>query len=344
MRDRQMTETVPFSFSSMAILPAMRRQEAAPLDGNFHFRAASIREAPLYAQFTSEATRRSIGSSSWVADRSAKGGAAEVFVCEACGGANPAELVELVKALNADGQRVIVVWTDDWPFPLPSGPDCLVFDVSAPAPFTCTYTWETASYGPRQIESWKPFDERPLLASFVGSRKTHKVRESMFDPALALRPDIVIEDVDWWGSMGVDGGHEFRVERARRFGDVLANSKFALCPRGNGPSSKRRWEAGYMGAIPILIDDLTTPFGVQVPGIDIRPDPSATAHGLAMTILEQMVAVLPFGAGLQQELRDCLLTRFDVPAVWPGHTTARLIIEQANRAWIAGSGFAAFAR
>ena len=40
----------------------------------------------------------------------------------------------------------------------------------------------------------------------------------------------------------------------------MFNSTFVLCPRGNGPSSIRVLEAMAAGAIPILIDDYTTPF------------------------------------------------------------------------------------
>jgi len=339
-----MNLAVSFNLQAMGVYPAMRRDWAEPAiaTDRFRFNCAPIWECPLLAEHLSEKTQSSIGRSPWVSARGmAFAGPPAVYLCEACGGADPAELAALFAAIAAAGQRAILVWTDDWAFPVPSSADLLVFDIVAPPARACTYTWETWNYGPDMIEGWKPFQDRPILASFIGARTTHAVREIVFDGAVLGRPDIFIEDVDWWGTMGVEGGHEFRMGKSRQFADVLANSKFAFCPRGNGPSSKRRWEAGYCGAVPILIDDITTPFGVTVPGVSFLPDRAASVHDNAMALLAHTVAQLGAGARLQQELRQCLLSRFDVPAIWAGHTTTRLIIEAANRAWVPGHGFAA---
>jgi hypothetical protein len=51
---------------------------------------------------------------------------------------------------------------------------------------------------------------------------------------------------------------------SREYKNVLARSRFALCPRGTGPSTIRFWEALGAGAIPILIaDDMTLPAGID---------------------------------------------------------------------------------
>lgn len=50
----------------------------------------------------------------------------------------------------------------------------------------------------------------------------------------------------------------------KEYQDVLARSRFSLCPRGSGPSTVRFWESLQAGAIPILIsDDMVLPEGVD---------------------------------------------------------------------------------
>lgn len=47
---------------------------------------------------------------------------------------------------------------------------------------------------------------------------------------------------------------------SQEYMDVLARSRFALCPRGSGPSTIRFWEALQAGAIPVLLaDDMSLP-------------------------------------------------------------------------------------
>ena len=319
---------------------ALAPAEPDTMPGHFPFRCAPIWECPLFGQFLSEQTQRSLLRSEWARSLSLpSGGSPEVFLCEAHGGADAGELAALFAAIAANGQRVIVVWTDDWPFPVASSAELLVFDIMAPPPRGCGYTWEASKYGPAQIPEWKPFTERPILASFIGSRGTHACREILFDEAVIGRPDLVIEDVDWWNSMKADGGAEFRTAKAARFADVLANSKFALCPRGNGPSSKRRWEAAYVGAVPLLIDDLTQPFGLRMPMLDFRSGNGGSVHDDALALLARLVEAILRGDALQDDLRTCLLTQFDAPLVSASHTSARLIADVARRTWISGKGF-----
>lgn len=52
---------------------------------------------------------------------------------------------------------------------------------------------------------------------------------------------------------------------------VMQQSKFALCPRGTGPSSLRIWEAFAAGVVPVIIaDDLCLPTGINWPECSIR--------------------------------------------------------------------------
>jgi glycosyltransferase involved in cell wall biosynthesis len=45
--------------------------------------------------------------------------------------------------------------------------------------------------------------------------------------------------------------------------EIIRNSKLCLCPKGNGNSSMRILEALACGAIPVLINDFSAPFGVK---------------------------------------------------------------------------------
>ena len=45
--------------------------------------------------------------------------------------------------------------------------------------------------------------------------------------------------------------------------EIIRNSKLCLCPKGNGNSSMRILEALAYGAIPVLINDFSEPFGIN---------------------------------------------------------------------------------
>ncbi|MHB1467706.1 MAG: exostosin domain-containing protein [Solirubrobacteraceae bacterium] len=100
--------------------------------------------------------------------------------------------------------------------------------------------------------------ERDLLFSFIASN-TARSREPLF----ALRhPDAIVEEVR---------GFRFWDERSpgferqrERFRDVLARSRFVLCPRGNGTSSVRLYESLAAGAVPVIVaDDWLPPAGPE---------------------------------------------------------------------------------
>lgn len=82
--------------------------------------------------------------------------------------------------------------------------------------------------------------ERPrdYVACFVGSEKTHPIRQSI---------------VDTFGS-----DDRYFVRRScdtATFVDAMARSHFALCPRGYGPTSYRLFEAMQFGTVPVYISD-----------------------------------------------------------------------------------------
>jgi hypothetical protein len=108
-------------------------------------------------------------------------------------------------------------------------------------------------------------DAPDLLFSFVAS-DTAACRRPLF----ALKhPDAIVEEAHrfkFWDttSTGFD-------ERRARFRSTLARSRFVLCPRGNGTSSVRLYEALAVGAVPVVIaDDWTPPAGPAWEKFSIR--------------------------------------------------------------------------
>lgn len=88
-----------------------------------------------------------------------------------------------------------------------------------------------------------------LLFSFVGSA-TARCRRSL----LELRhPDAIVEEVRDF--MFWDSDAPGYAQRRDRYRDVLARSRFVLCPRGRGTSSFRLYEALAAGRVPVIISD-----------------------------------------------------------------------------------------
>ena len=323
-----------------AIVPGDQKPIKGIESKSFRFRAAPISESDMFAEILSESTRRSVLPSEWAKLCSiGSAGSPDVYVCEAFGGASASEISCLMAAIENAGKFVILVWTDDWAFKTASATGSLVFDVSAPSPRSCTYGWNAQKYGPARLRQWKPFSERRILASFVGSRRTHQCREILFDPAITARPDVIVEDVDWWGTARMSNSQVLRAAREQRFEEILSDSKFAFCPRGNGPSSKRRWEAAYCGAIPILIEDVTRPFGSNLPLLEFAVPNTRSTRENAIDLLKLTVKALSEGKRHQDRLRQCLANDFDSSRLSPDHTTVTKIVSAANRAWSPGKGF-----
>jgi Exostosin family len=115
-----------------------------------------------------------------------------------------------------------------------------------------------------------PAEEKDILYSFIGFR-SHLVRREIF--SFPDQSDVVIKRREKWH---FHLRHKSRImqlrfsqqreEEKKEYQDVLARSRFSLCPRGTGPSTIRFWESLQAGAIPVLIaDDMTLP---KVKGIN----------------------------------------------------------------------------
>lgn len=93
-----------------------------------------------------------------------------------------------------------------------------------------------------------PAIEKDILYSFVGCTATHNVRKRIMN--LPKHDDVVLKGRGSWHF-----ARRSKEEEKEEYKDVLARSRFALCPRGTGASTIRFWEAMQAGAIPVLLAD-----------------------------------------------------------------------------------------
>ncbi len=90
-----------------------------------------------------------------------------------------------------------------------------------------------------------------FLFSFIG-RGRAKVREALFKLKFN-RADIVIEDSSNFNYFTSQTNQQ--LDRQLHYLDVCMKSRFMLCPRGQGASSIRLFDAMQMGVAPVIISD-----------------------------------------------------------------------------------------
>lgn len=88
-----------------------------------------------------------------------------------------------------------------------------------------------------------------ILCSFVGCLSTHQVRKIIWQ-AKPNRKDMKFIYRSAWHYEGSN-----RINNQIEYQNILARSRFSLCPRGTGASTIRFWESLQAGAIPVLISD-----------------------------------------------------------------------------------------
>jgi len=120
-----------------------------------------------------------------------------------------------------------------------------------------------------------------ILFSFVGSPSA-----ACREPLFALRhPEAVVEKVHDF--MFWDLASPAFADRRTRFTEVLARSKFVLCPRGRGTSSFRLYETLAAGRVPVIIsDDWVAPVGPNWDAFSLRW-PEGTVDGLVALLEER---------------------------------------------------------
>jgi len=108
---------------------------------------------------------------------------------------------------------------------------------------------------------------RGLLYSFVGGLQPgylSDIRQNIFK--MKHPPNtLVINTGEWHFNSTVYSDKqnskrelhvgETHMSKAKRYNEVLLNSRYSLCPSGSGPNSIRIWESLACGAIPVLLAD-----------------------------------------------------------------------------------------
>jgi hypothetical protein len=98
-----------------------------------------------------------------------------------------------------------------------------------------------------------PDSSHALLFSFMG-RNGNSTRSRILGQK---HPRAFIADTS---SADFFGGHSEEIERQKQlYADVIARSKFVLCPRGAGPSSFRIFETMAAGRVPVILSDPWVP-------------------------------------------------------------------------------------
>jgi hypothetical protein len=91
--------------------------------------------------------------------------------------------------------------------------------------------------------------QKDLWFSFVGCN-THAARAQLFE--MPVPGNCVIKQRKEWH---FQTNADLRPREKKEYQELLARSRFSICPRGTGPGTLRFWESLQAGAIPVLISD-----------------------------------------------------------------------------------------
>lgn len=294
------------------------------------YKFVPISQAAGYSELP-KATRDSTQSADWVNKLENNCSQDIVYIWEAFGGADKQKIKEFAQSLSKSGRKVMISWTDDDPFAEIYDPNILIFDIASRSYFDCGYFFVSQFFNSSNVASWKKPADRNYIASFIGSSVTHDVRKSIFNSIVADQKDFLVKDADWWGlKSSVSDSDRWNLRVA--YMDVCKNSIFVLCPRGNGISSIRRWEAMYLGAIPVLIDDYTNPFNLELPCVRIYSD-GADELTLAKRINTEITGALRNAKDLQEQLYRSIFQDFDHPVISSHHTYCKQYLKFAEQYW-----------
>ena len=100
------------------------------------------------------------------------------------------------------------------------------------------------------------------LYSFMGGTNSW-TRRRLFQ-SVPSRPDTLIQATDSYNHWQADHSPETKGMQRERFAEVMAASRYVLCPRGCGVSSYRIFESMSLGIAPVIIADDWKP----VEGVD----------------------------------------------------------------------------
>jgi glycosyltransferase involved in cell wall biosynthesis len=181
-------------------------------------------------------------------------------------------LTDLLRAINLVRKyplaKHFLYSESDWAFPILPG---------AYPSLTKRVDWATGwCYLPRPNPVSQNGDFGPpepdLLFSFLGRVGTHPLRETIRRLDTASTPCIDIGD-----AVQRFGHYDYAIT----YFDLLARSRFVLCPRGFGASSIRIFEAMSVGRVPVVISD------------EWQPPPGISWADISIVVPEKNVTNIP---------------------------------------------------
>jgi exostosin family protein len=125
-----------------------------------------------------------------------------------------------------------------------------------------------STHHPKFSFSLDELQMKDLLFSFVGSSRTHPIRERIVrwkhPNAVVTDSNRKTDDKYWWETND-------RTQFISSFREITRRSKFVICPRGVSPSTIRLFEVMAAAAAPVILaDDLTLPLGPNWDDLSVR--------------------------------------------------------------------------
>lgn len=156
--------------------------------------------------------------------------------------------------------------------------------VSMPAPRFDAKRQRAFSYCQLANNLMRPSETKAdLLFSFLGGR-THPVRAELLKlehPRALVEDTTSINFFDYSENSNTEEHRRMIQERKEVFQEVVARSKFVLCPRGWGTSSFRLYETLAAGRVPVIVSD------------DWVPSPADDWSTCSIRVAQKDVASIP---------------------------------------------------
>ena len=158
-------------------------------------------------------------------------------------------------------EKSFLYWPGDFPLALLPGIYCSISRAHQDKARSRSGPYLTIM--PNPFVDYRPLEENaPHLFSFRGAISNHPVRASLLH-VLGEQSRGIFGDVSKESNrITMSGTAQEREQFWRVYADMMADSKFVLCPRGVGANSIRLFESMKMGRVPVIIsDDWVAPLG-----------------------------------------------------------------------------------
>jgi hypothetical protein len=143
------------------------------------------------------------------------------------------------------------------------------------------------------INGINPTKEKDIWYSFIGLDSTSKINSNLRRNIFKIKHPksaVVKKRKHWHWARENNWSNLSEVQQKKEkieYMDILARSRFSLCPRGFGASTLRFWESLKAGAIPVLLSDtMRLPGGIDWGQciIRLREDEVGKIPGVLSTI------------------------------------------------------------